>query len=148
MQAVSFPWNRQFNAADNRIVTRIFQRHAAIQKGRYYYFIVKNLWNAGAQPNSLRCFQQERPVDQFVYPYAEVRLGKLNALVGIQTQERKHVHRATPVFRQATQQRGIPGRKPGKITGTAGRAQEHHIVTLHPQRLQQLFQKRWIVSLR
>ena len=84
VQAVGAPRDRQLNAADHRIIPRVFQRDAAVEKRRDHHFIIKDLRNAGAEANGFGGFAQERTVDQLVDPHAEVRLRQAHVLVGVE----------------------------------------------------------------
>ena len=84
MQAVGAPWNRELHAADHRVISGIFQRHAAVKEGRHDHLIVENLRDAGAQADGFGSFAQERAINQLVDPHAQIRLRQLNVLIGVE----------------------------------------------------------------
>ena len=84
VQAVGAPRDRQLNAANHRVIPRVIQRDAAVEKRRDHHFIIEDLRNAGAEANGLGGFAQERAIDQLVDPHAEVRLRQANVLVGVE----------------------------------------------------------------
>ncbi|MNS56421.1 hypothetical protein D3C71_682650 [compost metagenome] len=87
VQSVGFARNGEFHAADHRVIARVFQRHAAVQERRHHHFVIENLRNTGAQTDGFCRLEQEGSVDKLIHPHAEVRLGKLDALIRIETQK-------------------------------------------------------------
>ena len=147
VQAVGLAGNRQFDAADHRVVARVLQGDAAIHLRSDHAFVIEHLWNAGADADRLRRLQQERTAHAFMHAHAEIGLRQQDVLVGVEAHLRERRFGVVAERVLAAEQDGVAGRESGEELGTARRAQQHHVVHLHPQTFEQLAQHGRIFAL-